>query len=63
MGLTFELWWYDTELGRSICENYSQQQNTHFQCDYAYFDGRYAKIVAIAMSDANLNICLPCVMR
>ena len=52
VGLTFELCWHDSGLGRSIRGHIAQQRKAHFQCGHAYFDDGYAHIVAIVMSDS-----------
>ena len=62
MGLTFECFWYDSVLGRSIRGHWAQQHKTPLQYGYTYWDDLYAHIIDITMSHAVLNTCLLCGM-
>ena len=60
VGLTFELWWYDSVLGRSIRGNFTQQRITDFWCGNAYFDDGCAHIFPFPcqiLSENMLTIC------
>ena len=58
-GITLELYWSCSIIGRSIRLHCTKHRKTYYQYVNVFFDDGFANIFAISMSDAVLNICLP----